>query len=340
MVPGERVSTPGDEWSLVLSVVVPVYRCDDCLSALQLRLSAVLESIGEPYEVLFVEDRSPDNAWLTLQALAERDPHVRAIRLSRNFGQQAAITAGLAQSRGLFTVVMDCDLQDPPELIPRLLEKAREGYEVVLARRVRRTHSSRRLALTSAYHWLLRKLLRTQISGDYGAFSLIAAKVRAAFLTVPDKDRHYVPILFWLGFERTSIDFEHQDRYAGTSAYSTASLLRLAANGFFFQTTTLLRFIVYLGFAVAGAGVLLAIYLIVASVALSPPPGYTSLAVLILIIGGVAIVSTGVAGLYIGQIFKQVKDRPIYVIDTEIGQSGRGERNAELQSDEMTPVKR
>jgi dolichol-phosphate mannosyltransferase len=337
---GERVLTPDDESPVVLSVVVPVYRCDDCLSALHLRLTAVLESMGWPYELLFIEDRSPDNAWVTLGAIAERDPHVRAIRLSRNFGQQAAITAGLAKSRGLYTVVMDCDLQDPPEVIPRLLEKAREGYEVVLARRVRRTHSSRRLLLAGAYHWLLRTFLRTQISGDYGAFSLISAKVRAAFLTVPDKDRHYVPILFWLGFERTSIDFEHQDRYAGTSAYSTGSLLRLAANGVFFQTTTLLRFIVYLGFAVASAGVLLALYLVVAFIAFRPPPGYTSLAVLVLVIGGAAIVSTGVGGLYIGQIFKQVKDRPIYVIDTEIGQAGPGARAHEPESGEMAPVKR
>jgi dolichol-phosphate mannosyltransferase len=334
------MSTPHDERPLVLSVVIPVYRCEECLNAMHARLSAVLESIGEPYELVFVDDRSPDNGWLKLQAMAERDPHVRAIRLSRNFGQQAAITAGLATSRGRFTVVMDCDLQDPPELIPQLLEKARDGYEVVLARRIHRTHSSRRLMLANAYHWLLRTFLRTQISGEYGAFSLISAKVRAAFLTVPDKDRHYVPILFWLGFERTSIDFEHQDRYAGTSAYSTASLIRLAASGLFFQTTTLLRFIVYLGFAVAGAGVLLALYFLVAFIALRPPPGYTSLAVLILVIGGVAIVSTGVAGLYIGQIFKQVKDRPIYVIDDEIGEPPRGRPHSALDAGEMAPIKR
>jgi dolichol-phosphate mannosyltransferase len=159
-------------------------------------------------------------------------------------------------------------------------------------------------------------------------------------LTVPDKDRHYIPILFWLGFDRTSIDFEHQDRHAGTSSYSTASLIRLAASGLFFQTTTLLRFIVYLGFAVAGAGVLLALYFLVAFIALRPPPGYTSLAVLILVIGGVAIVSTGVAGLYIGQIFKQVKDRPIYVIDDEIGDVPRGRPQSALEADEVAPVKR
>jgi glycosyltransferase involved in cell wall biosynthesis len=315
----DRTSHPADDTQVTLSVVVPVFGCSGCLAALHRRLTATLEPLDHSYELVFVEDRSPDDSWAALQRLASTDPLIRAIRLSRNFGQQAAITAGLANSRGLYTVVMDCDLQDPPELIPSLLDKALEGNDVVLARRISRSHSTRRLAVTSGYHWFLRTFLRTHISGEYGAFSLISAKVRRAFLKVPDKDRHYLPILFWLGFQRASIDFEHQERGSGKSSYSARALIRLAVEGVFFQTTTLLRFILYLGFIVAFGGLLLAVYFIFALIALRPPPGYTSLAVLVLLVGGFTIAALGVTGLYIGQIFKQVKDRPIYVVDVDTG---------------------
>ena len=315
----DRTPSAADDAQLTLSVVVPVYGCSGCLAALHRRLTETLEPLGHTYELVFVEDRSPDESWAVLQRLASTDSSIRAIRLSRNFGQQAAITAGLANSHGRYTVVMDCDLQDPPELIPSLLDKALEGNDVVLARRTSRSHSARRLAVTRGYHWFLRRFLRTHVSGEYGAFSLISAKVRRAFLTIPDKDRHYLPILFWLGFQRTSIGFEHGERASGKSSYSLGALIRLAVEGVFFQTTTLLRFIIYLGFTVAVVGVLLAIYFIFAFIALQPPPGYTSLAVLILLVGGFTIVALGVTGLYIGQIFKQVKDRPIYVVDVDTG---------------------
>ncbi|MGN6868497.1 MAG: glycosyltransferase family 2 protein [Solirubrobacteraceae bacterium] len=333
----DRADPPtADDTQLTLSVVVPVYGCSDCLAALHRRLTETLEPLGHSYELVFVEDRSPDESWAVLQRLASVDPSIRAIRLSRNFGQHAAITAGLANSCGRYTVVMDCDLQDPPELIPALLDKALEGNEVVLARRVSRSHSARRLALTRVYHWFLRTFLRTHISGEYGAFSLISAKVRRAFLTIPDKDRHYLHILFWLGFQTTSIPFEHRERASGKSSYSLGALIRHAVEGVFFQTTTLLRFIVYLGFTVAVTGVLLALYFIFAYIALRPPPGYTSLAVLILLVGGFTIVALGVTGLYIGQIFKQVKDRPIYVVDVDTGPVSSERRDETATLDPQT----
>jgi dolichol-phosphate mannosyltransferase len=299
-----------------LTVVVPVYRCEGCLRELHRRLTAAVSSVTSSYELVFVDDRSPDRSWDMLRELATEDPRLRLIRFSRNFGQQAAITAGLAESAGRWTAVIDCDLQDPPELIPRLYEKAREGYDIVLARRKQRSHSIVRLAGARAYHWFLRMFLGTDISGEYGAFSLVSRKARDAFLTVPDRDRHYLPILFWLGFERSSIDFTHGERYAGESSYSYAALIRLAADGVFFQTTTLLRWIVYLGFGVSAAGVLLAIYFVISYFLFHPYAGWTSLGVLILLIGGFIIVSTGVTGLYIGKIFGQVKGRPLYIIDT------------------------
>jgi dolichol-phosphate mannosyltransferase len=266
-----------------------------------------------------VDDRSPDGAWQILRELTVADPGVRALRLSRNFGQQAAITAGIGASRGTWTVVMDCDLQDPPEVVADLYAKSQEGFDIVLGRRKEKKHSFFRLLAARLYFKFLRLFLGVHISGEYGSFSIIAAKVREAFLRVPDRDRHYLPILLWLGFNRASIDYEHGERHAGTSSYSLRSLVRLAVEGVFFQTASLLRWIVYFGFGIALAGALLAVALIVLAVFVNPPPGWTSLAVLVLLVGGFIIVSTGVTGLYIGKIFQQVKNRPLYLIDEELG---------------------
>ena len=271
------------------------------------------------YELIFVDDRSPDGAWQILRELTIAAPRVRALRLSRNFGQQAAITAGIGASRSTWTVVMDCDLQDPPEFVADLYAKAQEGFDIVLGRRKEKKHSFFRLLAARLYFKFLRLFLGVHISGEYGSFSIIAAKVREAFLRVPDRDRHYLPILLWLGFNRASIDYEHGERHAGKSSYSLRSLVRLAVEGVFFQTASLLRWIVYLGFCVALAGALLAVALIVLAILVNPPPGWTSLAVLILLVGGFIIVSTGVTGLYIGKIFQQVKNRPLFLVDEELG---------------------
>jgi polyisoprenyl-phosphate glycosyltransferase len=300
-----------------ISVVIPVYRCEPCLEALHSQLTAILGTLTDAYEIVFVDDRSPDGSWDVLGELATRDASVRIIRLSRNFGQQAAITAGLSRSRGRWSVVMDCDLQDPPAVIPRLYAKAQDGYDIVLARRAQRRHSRPRLLAAKLYFTAIRLFLGVEISGDYGAFSIISARAREAFLSVPDADRHYVPILFWIGFERTDIEFEHGERYAGESAYSFASLVRLAAEGVFFQTTTLLRWVIYTGFALGALGLVLAVLLVVSRFFYHPYPGWTSVIVLLLVIGGFVIISTGVTGLYIGRIFKQAKGRPLFIVDAE-----------------------
>jgi polyisoprenyl-phosphate glycosyltransferase len=299
-----------------LSVVVPVYGCRDCLEPLHEQLTTAVRTITTNYEIVFVDDRSPDGSWPVLEKLAAADPRVKAIRLSRNFGQHAAITSGLAASRGEWTVVMDCDLQDPPEAIPSLYARAKEGFDMVLARRKQRTHSAIRLALARAYFKLLNMFVGTNIDGAYGTFSILNRKVVDAYLSLGDRDRHYLFVLYWLGFEHGSIDVEHKDRAAGRSSYTIGRLLRHAVSGVFFQTTNLLLYIVYVGFVVAAAGVLGAIYLIFVWVVAHPPAGFTSLAVLVLVIGGFIIMSTGVTGLYIGRVFQQVKGRPLYVVDT------------------------
>jgi glycosyltransferase involved in cell wall biosynthesis len=302
-----------------LSVVVPVYRCAECLADLHERLARTLETAVSSFEVVFVDDRSPDDSWKLLSKLAERDERVRAIRLSRNFGQHAAITAGLAESKGRWSVVMDCDLQDPPEEIPRLLEKARDGYEIVLSRRVGRRQSWLRRVAGRAYFRIRNFFMRMDMSTEYSSLSLLSRKVVDAFLEVHDRDRQYMLIVHWLGFERGEIEFEHAERMAGKSSYTLRQLLQVGIEGFFFETTILLRWIVYLGFGLALAGLVLAAWFILSYFLFDPYPGWTSVAVLLLVVGGFIITSLGVTALYVGKIFGQVKDRPLYVVDTIVG---------------------
>jgi glycosyltransferase involved in cell wall biosynthesis len=297
-----------------ISVVVPVYGCEDCLVALHERLTASLERVTSSYEVVFVDDRSPDGAWETLERLARRDRAVRAIRLSRNFGQHAAITAGLAESRGRWTVVMDCDLQEPPEAISRLWDEARGGYDVVHTRRARRRQPLMR-RLTGRAYFRLRNVFSDSRTGiDHGTMSMLSRPVVDAFLTVGDRDREYLIMLDWLGFRQTTIDVEHAPRHAGASAYTPGRLLRVAVDGLFFQTTVLLRLIVVLGFVVAAAGVALAGYYLLAWFVSDPPSGYTSLSVLLLLLSGCILASLGVVGLYVGKVFEQVKGRPLFLV--------------------------
>jgi dolichol-phosphate mannosyltransferase len=310
---------------MVLSVVVPVYGCGDCLEELHEQIVKFVGPITSEFEIVFVDDRSPDHAWPVLERLVAADSHVRAIRLSRNFGQHAAITAGLAASRGEWTVVMDCDLQDPPDAIPSLYARANEGFDLVLARRRQRTHSPVRLALARVYFKLLNTFMGTDIDGAYGTFSILSRKVVDAYLSLGDRDRHYLFVLYWLGFEHGTIEVEHRERGAGQSSYTLGRLLRHAVSGVFFQTTNLLLYIVYLGFIVAGVGLLGVLWLVYQYVFAHPPAGFTSLAVLILVVGGFIIGSTGVTGLYIGRVFQQVKGRPLYIIDV-VAQAGATRR--------------
>ena len=303
---------------LELSVVIPVYGCAGCILELQQRLKKILKSISPYHEIIYVEDRSNDDSWEIISRLSKKDKNIRAFRLSRNFGQHAAITAGLSEARGQWVVVMDCDLQDPPEEIPRLYQKALEGFDIVLMKRNNKKLTFFRKMAATLYFKLINSFTTEHLNGIYGSFSILNAKVCRSFLRLNDVNRHYLFILKWLGYQTASLEYEHNERFAGKSSYSFKSLLTHAFNGIFFQTTVLLRWIVYLGFIVSIFGLISAFYFIYRYLFQSALPGWTSLAVLILIIGGFILISTGITGLYIGKIFDQVKNRPLYVIDKTI----------------------
>jgi glycosyltransferase involved in cell wall biosynthesis len=301
-----------------LGVVVPVYGCGDCLQVLHARLTASLEQITPDYEIVFVDDRSPDDAWDVLSSLAERDPHAVAIRLSRNFGQHAAITAGLEAARGDWVVVLDCDLQDPPEEIRRLYAKALEGYDVVYAQR-RRTGTSAVRRLGSRLYFRVMNVFAGASFEDAGSFSIVSRQVVEEFLRFKDRHRHYLLMLHWLGFDTASIEYEQPARHSGKSSYGVRGLVGHALDGLFFQTTVLLRWVVLLGFGLSALGLIFALYVVVAKLTGSVTPGFASLAIFTLIIGGFIIVSTGITGLYIGRVFEQVRERPLFVVDAVVG---------------------
>ncbi len=300
-----------------LSVVVAVYGCGESVRELHARVRAVVEPLVDSWELVLVDDRSPDGAWEAIAEVA-RDPSVRAVRLSRNFGQHAAITAGLAHSAGRFTVVMDCDLEEPPEEIPRLYAKAQEGFDVVHTRRRRRRGSPLRTLAGRAYFRARNRFTGSSTGLDHGTLSILSRKVVDSFLTLRDRDREYLAALDWLGFEHATIEFDRRERPHGRSAYTLPRLLRVASDGLFFQTTVLLHAIVLLGFAIALLGAGLAAYWVIVFLVADPPSGFTSVAVLLLLLTGFLITSLGVVGLYVGKIFEQVKTRPLYLIDEQI----------------------
>jgi glycosyltransferase involved in cell wall biosynthesis len=306
-----------------ISVVIPVYNCAGCLRALHERLTASLLQITPDYEIVLVDDRSRDGAWAVLTELARDDRHLRVVRLSRNFGQHAAITAGLTRARGAWTVVMDCDLQEPPEEIPRLYATAQAGYDIVRAVREGRRHSAFRRMSATLYR---RMLSEREGEIEFSTLSMISRKVVDAFLELRDRDREYQLVLDWLGFSQATISFAHAEREGDSpSAYGLRQLLQVALDGMFFRTTVLLRWIVFLGFAVAAAGGLLGLYAVYARYVEDTPPGYTSIVVLLVLLSGFIIISLGVVGLYVGRIFDQVKGRPLFVVDEQIdGDRGPG----------------
>lgn len=322
--------TLGDE--IELSVVVPVYGCAACLVALHERLTRAMTQVTGRYELVFVDDRSVDDGWTVLQQLRREDPRVRAFRLSRNFGQDAAITAGLAQARGEWAVVMDCDLQEAPEDIPRLWAAAGEGYDLVRTTRKHWRHSGFRRWASRVYRSLT---LETAVRADYSNLSLLSRRVIDAFLRLNDRDREYMIALDWLGFDSTTVEIEHHERHTGESSYKLQRLMRVALDGMFFRSTVLLRLIVLGGFVIALIGLGLAAFEIIDYFAEPEKtvPGYTSLAVLMLVLTGVIIFSVGIVGLYVGRVFEQVKNRPVFLIDREAERPTRTPSRDTLESE-------
>lgn len=301
-----------------MSVVVPVYGCGPCLDELCRRVDHAMRTVTEAYEIILVDDRSPHGDWQTILDIARRHPRVRGLRLSRNFGQHAAIAAGLSEAQGAWAVVMDCDLQDPPEEIPRLYDAAQQaGADVVFARRQERKDSWMRLQFSRWYFKALNLLSDTKVDGRDGALTLMSRKVVTAYLRLGEIDRHHTMVLRWLGFAHTSIDYQQAARPVGKSTYHPWALLDSAISGLLFSSTRLLKLIVYLGMVCSALGGVLAVTLVVYRLTSGLEPGWASLIVAQLVVGGGIVVCVGTVGLYVGRIFDQVRKRPVFIIDRD-----------------------
>lgn len=306
-----------------ISVVVPVYGCADCLENLCSRLSDTLGSLTQNFEIVLVDDCGLDGSWEKIVELQQTNSNLHGVRLSRNYGQHIAISAGLQAAKGEFVVIMDCDLQDPPELIPELFAKITEGYDYVLGIRVERNHSFFRVYGAKLYFSLLGKLTKQSINPGAGSFSILSRKVVDAFNRFTERDRHFLFILRWLGFRAASVDYKHAERLSGKSSYSLSALLKHATDGLFFQTTVFLRWIILAGMLFSMTGIVFAIYLIFQFFLHDIAEGWTSLATLILVSTGALMMSLGVVGLYVGKIFDQTRQRPLYLVDVVLERSSK-----------------
>jgi len=301
------------------SIVVPVFNEEEVLPELYDRLRLVIDGLDGPAEIIFVNDGSADHSLALLKRFHANGPRVRIVSLSRNFGHQAAITAGLAHARGDAVAILDADLQDPPELLPKFFKGLGEGWDIVYGiRKERKEGAPKRLAYFVFYR-LLRRMANIHMPLDSGDFCAMSRRVVDHLNALGESDRFIRGLRAWLGFRQTGIVYERDRRRAGVPKYTLMKLLKLSLDGLISFSYVPLRLIVVIGLVISlmsflGILVVLYRYIFTAYV-----PGYTSLAILILFIGGVQLLTLGVIGEYIGRISQQVKSRPLFVVDELTG---------------------
>jgi dolichol-phosphate mannosyltransferase len=299
-----------------LSVVIPVYKAKDCLAELYRRLVEAVEPLTSSFELVLVEDGSEDGSWEGIAQLAERDERVKGVKLSRNFGQHYAITAGLDHAGGDWVVVMDCDLQDRPEEIGKLYHKAKEGYDLVFARRRGRSDSAYRKLSSTLFSLLYNYLGDIQVDNSIANFSISSSRVIAYVRQFRERDRSFPILLNSAGFRRGYVEVTHAARFAGESSYTFGKLLDLAIQCIVSQSNKPLRLSIRFGFALSLLSVVYGAIIVIRylnsgiSVA-----GWTTMVVLMCFLGGLGFANMGILGLYLGKIFDEVKGRPLYCVE-------------------------
>jgi len=301
-----------------ISVVIPVYGCGECLDELYERLTRSLSIITNEYEIILVNDASPDNSWESIKQIALKDPHVKGINFSRNFGQHTAISAGIDYADGDWIVIMDCDLQDEPEFIEQLYNKTKEGFDIVLAKRRIRYDNFFKKAFSKIFYWIFNFLTDTSIDPSIGAFRIISRKVAEKFRKMPEKNRFFVGMINWLGFETALVETVHAKRLKGKTSYNLNKLMGLAFNAIISFSDKPIRISVQIGLVFVIVSFMYALLLIFRKLVYQVPMGWTSIVVSLFLIGGLILVNLGLLGLYIGRIFDEVKNRPIYIIKDSV----------------------
>lgn len=298
-----------------ISIVSPIYKGEKMLDELVRRITAAVTPITDDYEIILVNDSSPDNSWAEIKKYCLLDKHVKGINLSRNFGQPYAITAGLTYSVGKWVVVLDCDLQNRPEEIPRLYKKAQEGFDIVYACRIERADTFMKRMSSLVFHKVYNYLSGLNTNKEIAEFGLYSRKVVDVYCKIPEYARTFVELVQTLGFRCGTIDVEHVERAEGKSSYTLGSLLHLSFNAMISNTNKPLQLSVALGFGMAVFSLLLNILNVVAGfVGWNEVAGYTTTIFSIWFVGGLILMMLGVLGLYVGKIFDQVKGRPIFIV--------------------------
>lgn len=303
------------------SFIIPIYNEEETISEMYRRMSAVMERMDGTVELILINDGSRDRSLHLLRDLHDRDSRICYLSLARNFGHQIAVTAGLNFARGQIIVILDADLQDPPELIPDMVEKWRQGYQVVYAQRTQRRKESwfKRFTAYSFYR-LLKQLADVDIPTDTGDFCLLDRKVVEVLNAMPERNRYIRGLRSWVGFRQTAIRFERDPRFAGEVKYTFRKSLALAINGLVSFSTVPLRISTYIGLLAAIASILMALLVLYWRVFVpnSPLTGFTMVLMATFFLGAVQLVCIGILGEYIGRIYEEVKGRPLYTL-AEVG---------------------
>lgn len=303
-------------------MVVPIFNEELVIGALHSRLLPVLEGMNTPFEVIFINDGSRDRSAEMLDAVCEADPRFKALHFSRNFGHQAAVTAGLRAVSGRCAIVIDSDLQDPPELIVDLVAKWREGFEVVYAQRVaRRSDSAGKRATAFLFYRGLGALSEVKVPPDTGDFCLMDRQVVDLLNAMPERNRYLRGLRAWLGFRQTAVQYERPARFAGETKYPLRRMVALATDAVFSLSKAPLRLATYFGFVVSGVSFVLGIAFIIERLTSTTyiARGWASTIVVVLFLGGVQLICLGVIGEFIGRIYDEVKQRPLYVVGRSTG---------------------
>jgi glycosyltransferase involved in cell wall biosynthesis len=300
----------------LLSIVVPVFNESLNLEGFFARLLPVLESLGEAWEVICIDDGSQDDTAARIGVRHHADPRIKLLVLSRNFGKEAALSAGLAFAKGDAVIPIDADLQHPPELIPALIAKWREGFDVVYAVRHRRTGQSwRSRHLAKLFYWLFDKLSEVPLPHEVGDFRLLDRKVVDAINAMPERTRFMKGIFAWVGFRQTGIPYIQEERQQGESRYGIMHLFRFAFDGLVAFSDMPLRIWTLVGAVISGFAFLYIVVRLVRTLLYGiDVPGYESIIVTILFLGGVQLITLGILGHYLGRVFNEVKGRPLFIV--------------------------
>ena len=302
---------------LWLSVVLPCYNESPVIEETYLRVKAACKGTGRSYEIVIVNDGSRDDSWVKLLRLAASDPTLVLVNLSRNHGHQLALTAGLHFAVGERILIMDADLQDPPELLPQMSAKMDEGVEVVYAqRRSRPGDAPLKRLFCAVYYRLLKRLADTHIPLDTGDFRLLSRRVRDLIVAMPERQRFIRGMVSWVGFRQEPVFYDRDARFAGETKYPLRKLVSLALDGVISSTLKPLSFAIILGLTAVALSVLFGTYALISWIYVGrTPQGWTSLLFTIVFLGGVQLLVLGILGEYLGRVFEQVRNRPMFLVE-------------------------